>query len=474
LGQLTQLEHLTIQNNRLTELPDSLGQLTQLRYLDISGEATPGNNPLIKLPESIGQLTQLRHLKASGNRLAELPESLGQVTHLRDLELRSNQLTVLPESLGKLTELRSLDVSRNQLIALPESLGQLTQLQNLSLWGNRLTSLPESLGQLTQLLTLHLSAIHITGSEPSRRGLLAVIRAAFDEQHRELKGLSVEERVLIRNEPGVTVSYWDLLKREDRGEEEFYPENMERRVSVAELLNGMETKASRKQRREEKRTHADLRSKEERKPMKKTVVKLDLEGYSRTAGEVDAHVGAEGDILLKQQIRSLIDAGLSSVGSTWRLAVIEPTGDGAVLKFDLAADAHRFAEAVHAACSDHNRDRTDPKSHRWFRVGIATGDFAAKGTGSNRIVGGYVISRAARLEAAANAGEILVDKETYNALPESLRTTRYGAEEIIPGKEPEKFLAHRCAVVRGLTVGTPVALNPQQAHRIPPAQRRRG
>jgi Leucine-rich repeat (LRR) protein len=74
-------------------------------------------------------------------KLTELPESLGQLTRLQSLKLRNNQLTALPESLGQLTQLRSLDLSDNQLRVLPESLGQLTQLQSLNLSRNQLAQL---------------------------------------------------------------------------------------------------------------------------------------------------------------------------------------------------------------------------------------------------------------------------------------------------------------------------------------------
>ena len=63
--------------------------------------------------------------------LIELPESLGQLTQLHSLDLFDNQLTALPEWLGELTQLEELDVSSNQLTALPQSLSQLTQLDSL-------------------------------------------------------------------------------------------------------------------------------------------------------------------------------------------------------------------------------------------------------------------------------------------------------------------------------------------------------
>ncbi len=55
----------------------------------------------------------LRYMK-----LTELPEPLGQLTQLQSLNLSSNQLTALPESLGQLSQLQEMDLSDNQLTAL--------------------------------------------------------------------------------------------------------------------------------------------------------------------------------------------------------------------------------------------------------------------------------------------------------------------------------------------------------------------
>jgi Leucine-rich repeat (LRR) protein/GTPase SAR1 family protein len=157
LGQLTQLTELDLSNNQLTALPDSLGRLsslTQLTSLDLS------HNQLTALPDSLGRLsslTQLTSLNLSHNQLTALPDSLGHLTQLTSLVLSHNQLTALPDSLGHLTQLTSLDLSNNQLTTLPDSLGHLTQLTELDLSSNQLTTLPEALRQLTRLQTLDLS-----------------------------------------------------------------------------------------------------------------------------------------------------------------------------------------------------------------------------------------------------------------------------------------------------------------------------
>jgi hypothetical protein len=139
---------------KLTELPESLGQLTQLQALFLY------NNQLTTLPEWLGQMTQLKELYLLSNQLTTLPESLGQLTQLKILDLRHNRLTTLPEWLGRLTQLKELDLRHNQLTTLPEWLGQLTQLQLLGLAHNQLTTLPEWLRTLVEKGILNSVELH--------------------------------------------------------------------------------------------------------------------------------------------------------------------------------------------------------------------------------------------------------------------------------------------------------------------------
>jgi internalin A len=145
LGQLTQLQSLNLSRNNLTVLPDWLGQLTQLQSLRLLG------NRLTTLPESLGQLTQLRSLDLDNNQLTALPESLGQLTQLTSLEIANNKALILPQWLGQLTQLRFLRLNANDLTALPEWLGNLRELRELLAWENKLTALPESLTKLQHL-----------------------------------------------------------------------------------------------------------------------------------------------------------------------------------------------------------------------------------------------------------------------------------------------------------------------------------
>lgn len=77
------------------------------------------NLGLTTLPESLGQLTQLRHLRLFDNALTTLPEWIGQLTQLQRLNLTRNRLTSLPESLRRLKMLEELYLHNNDALGLP-------------------------------------------------------------------------------------------------------------------------------------------------------------------------------------------------------------------------------------------------------------------------------------------------------------------------------------------------------------------
>ena len=79
-------------------------------------------------------------LRLENNQLTKLPESIGNLTNLTKLHLWNNQLAKLPDSIGNLTKLRWLDLGNNKLAKLPDSIGNLTNLTWLHLWGNRLAN----------------------------------------------------------------------------------------------------------------------------------------------------------------------------------------------------------------------------------------------------------------------------------------------------------------------------------------------
>lgn len=131
--------------NELTRLPDALGDLSRLAWLDAS------DNQLTTIPRSVGRLHRLVRLDLHDNRLAELPVA---PPHLTELDLAGNRLTEVPPIVAELVELTRLALGRNQIRELPEGLGRLTRLTWLGVADNELTSLPDSMVHLSQLVWL--------------------------------------------------------------------------------------------------------------------------------------------------------------------------------------------------------------------------------------------------------------------------------------------------------------------------------
>lgn len=62
----------------------------------------------------------LQHLSLLDNQLEEVPAELGQLTSLTELNLTSNNLSGLPQQLYQCEELTKLYLARNKLTSLPE------------------------------------------------------------------------------------------------------------------------------------------------------------------------------------------------------------------------------------------------------------------------------------------------------------------------------------------------------------------
>ena len=108
--------------------------------------------------------------------------------------------------------------------------------------------------------------------------------------------------------------------------------------------------------------------------MNKTVLELDLVGYSTICDQLEQGLDVKTIAQLNRQIQSFVDTGLQAAGVTREETVMATTGDGAILVFESAVQAHQFAVAVHTTTAEHNRTRTQPLAKRVFRSGAATGE----------------------------------------------------------------------------------------------------
>lgn len=171
----------------------------------------------------------------------------------------------------------------------------------------------------------------------------------------------------------------------------------------------------------------------------KTVLELDLVGYSDKARELEEHLGVELVMRFNDQIKEFISNGLTSAGVAIQDAIVQSTGDGAIVVLDTPEQAHRLAEAVNTAVTKHNLTRTGESARRWFRIAAATGEIEIRG----KDLAGTTIANSVRLESAGEAGHFLVDLPTWNALPAELQSKYLPVEEI-RGKRDELIPARRC------------------------------
>ena len=130
------LRTLFASNNPFSELPRVLGRMPQLEMVGFKAcriEHVPEDS----LPP------RLRWLILTDNRVQQLPESMGRCTRLQKLMLSCNQLRQLPRSLEHCQTLELLRIASNRFEDAPEVIFRLPRLAWLALAGNPLTQKQE-------------------------------------------------------------------------------------------------------------------------------------------------------------------------------------------------------------------------------------------------------------------------------------------------------------------------------------------
>jgi hypothetical protein len=144
------------QNEKLYEFPREILDLADcLEVLDLS------NNHLSELPDDLDRLVNLRILFLSNNDFEKIPSVLARCPKLEMISFKSNALTTVDENVLPV-DTRWLILTDNRIEKLPHSMGQLHRLQKLALAGNRLTDLPASMADCHNLELARLSANQLT------------------------------------------------------------------------------------------------------------------------------------------------------------------------------------------------------------------------------------------------------------------------------------------------------------------------
>jgi len=113
---------LVLHDMKIKSLPDELGELKELKYLDLD------NNLLDSLPESIGRLKSLEILCVAGNRLRSLPASIGNLENATYMDFEGNDLETVPEDIGRIQKLQTLKLARNPLRRIPRKISEIQDL----------------------------------------------------------------------------------------------------------------------------------------------------------------------------------------------------------------------------------------------------------------------------------------------------------------------------------------------------------
>ncbi|KAK8329592.1 hypothetical protein V6Z12_A11G332500 [Gossypium hirsutum] len=184
LLELKHLSSLDFSNNNFSsiQIPEFLGMLRSLTYLNLSYEQFQGG-----IPHNLGNLSRLHYLDLGGNDLE--PESLQWVSELSSLQyldlsyvnlskandwiqlhLSNCDLKDDPSSINanSTKSLLVLDISGNSFSSIPKSIFSLHGLLSIDLSGNSLEGpIPDNFGNTSFLEVLDLSWNHLNSSIPN-------------------------------------------------------------------------------------------------------------------------------------------------------------------------------------------------------------------------------------------------------------------------------------------------------------------
>ncbi|RHN67295.1 putative P-loop containing nucleoside triphosphate hydrolase, leucine-rich repeat domain, L [Medicago truncatula] len=209
------LKVLALMHKELAEIPNDLGSLNHLKYLEFGmiGGRYSG------LPKSIGMIANLEtlDLRYSNYEIRDMPKEICKLRKLRHLLGDCMSLIQLKDGIGGMTSLQTLsevyldeneDENDNRVVELIQELGKLNKIRKLSLIGVRskyMSAISSSINQMQQMEKLLIGGISFIGldlnSPPPRlqRVKLDWHLRKLPEWISKLKNL-VELKVTVRKE----------------------------------------------------------------------------------------------------------------------------------------------------------------------------------------------------------------------------------------------------------------------------------
>jgi hypothetical protein len=136
------LDNRDLSGTGITQLLPEIGNLTELQVLTIN------DGELSNIPIEIFSCTKLIRLELKNNNLSSIPVGLSMLPGLTELDLRNNELEKLPLDIVKLKSILKIQLWGNNLVLLPSDIGDIITLKELYLKHNRLTKLPNTITKL--------------------------------------------------------------------------------------------------------------------------------------------------------------------------------------------------------------------------------------------------------------------------------------------------------------------------------------
>ncbi|XP_039162957.1 disease resistance protein RPV1-like [Eucalyptus grandis] len=196
LSSNVNLEQLILEScGRLVQIDESIGQLTQLVFLNLRF-----CRELCKLPEEIANLESLEELLIDCTSIREVPglsvsncSSIGNLTSLSRFSLENVEVSQPHLEIRALVKLEHLSLSGCKLLKkIPDSIWNLESLVVLNLSHTHIAELPKSLGNLKNLKILRMRGSSIR-SIPSAIGMLEKLKEIDAEFCQCLEGTIPED-----------------------------------------------------------------------------------------------------------------------------------------------------------------------------------------------------------------------------------------------------------------------------------------
>ena len=211
---------LDLSHNALTELPESIGYLSNLKELNVAC-----NRIAIIDKEGIAKLKRLRVLKINGNAISLIPSSICRCKMLEFLIASENQLRDIPASLADCHSLRILKLQHNNISDVPLEFHRLSgSIEEFDLSGNtELTMIPEDVranaSVVMWILCTHakkrddICKLQVATKEAKQR--MGTIQDESERMKKEIATLSDQKKTLTADLASVA-TYLRHRRRVDR------------------------------------------------------------------------------------------------------------------------------------------------------------------------------------------------------------------------------------------------------------------